>query len=372
MYRYILIPFLFFLSFSNSYPIECDSSDYMRIFVSPTINNINANNATNINEALNKYKEYSNGKNLCLLFQSNTIHSNIISMRNPILTNHDSYRDTFGFIWSSNNDLIISTYEDNNNNYATLYSGKYSNTGPQTGLAIVNSNNHNTLLIENIIFNFWEIGAIFLYKSSNIIIRNTIIERIGTRYFPDETAIIVEDDDNKPIYSAGALYIKDSKNITLENVILTDIHNNKQYKWDSSHALYIVRSSNITFTNSRIERASGSPIKLRRKETNNIFIKNNVLIYTSPAKQENVEQEGWIRFSGKKNDCPSKIVISNNIFQYPYCWNSYPQIYSNCKSLEAVKYSESNPKDCSEDNNDDDDSNNNIQWFDNEFKYDWN
>ena len=64
-------------------------------------------------------------------------------------------------------------------------------------------------------------------------------------------------------------------------------------------------------------------------------------------------------------NCPSGIVIENNIFHYPFCWECEGE---DCSTAVAVKYSISNETACGKNACSDDAK---VRWVNNDFRYQW-
>lgn len=300
---------------------------------------------------------------VCFLLQSNATFTEFPVMYDIDLTNYDPYRNKYALIWNSHRPLMVTTYDGSEK--ALLLSGCYTDPGPQMAIGIVNG---GPVTIDNLAFERWEVAVLFTYESEYITFTNNQLQYIGTRYFPDETAVLTEDDDDDvPMYSAGALYLKNTEFSEVAYNTMTDIHNNPNYYWSSSHAMYFSRGTHVDCHHNYVARASGSPLKVRRSQSNNITIHHNTFEYTSPAEQEDAVQKGWLRYSGSENNCPYDIFIHDNTFSYPYCWSDCQRKSDDNENDDdsddfyAIRYSESNPEYCPEDEG--------VYWDDNDFDY---
>ncbi len=249
------------------------------------------------------------------------------------------------FLWDLDKPLILSNYgtkaypiirsqqkyfaKDNGSdtNYKTI----------KTQIAIaVTAPSKQPVVIENIYLLEWEISAIWIYRTTNITIRNLIINKTGTLYFPEERYLLKE--PNHLIYAAGVIYPKNSSNIKIYNNSIRNSHNrNDSYGLTGDlHVFYLSKVSDVNIFNNNVKWTSGPPIKIRHN-SKNITIESNEFMYASPSKisDKHVEQQGFIRIPCKNLDtsCPMNVRIQNNKFHHPWCWGA------NCNNQKALRYS---------------------------------
>lgn len=195
------------------------------------------------------------------------------------------------------------------------------------------------VLIENLFFEMWEVGTIMLFETEDVTIRNIKIDKIGPYFFPDEQA--------EGVYAAGVVYPKNSTRVLIENIVMTNCHNNYS-SVGALHGFYCTRLNHSEIRNCYLKNVSGSAFKFRRSPANNVYVHDNECYYTGVSTQTPDQvQFGFVRYSGDKGEgCPYALTIENNIFYYPYCWSEYGE---DCRTAKAVKYSISNVKVCGED-----------------------
>jgi hypothetical protein len=136
---------------------------------------------------------------------------------------------------------------------------------------------------------------------------------------------------------------------------------------DALHGFYCTRLNHSEIRNCYLKNISGSPLKFRRSQANNVYVHDNEFYYTGVSTQfpYDVVQFGFLRYSGDSGDgCPYAITIENNIFHYPYCWEEE----ENCNTARAIKCSISNTGVCGEDACENPEK---VLWINNDFKYQW-
>lgn len=327
----------------NLSPEDCSSSS-QKIFISQaTGSDNNLGTRDKPIKTLDKAKQIaisSSAPEFCILLNGGEIFNQFSINKNSNIK--EGERDTFAFIWDINKALVLTNY---GNGKAILTQSKSSSNGaPGGAIAIIGIT--KGVKISNLELNQWQTNGIFVRYSENVKIENNKISNLGTKYFSDS--------NNANLYGAGALYIKDSKNINLTNNILINLHNQKEQAAEL-HAFYLTRTKDMEIKNNIIINSSGPPIKVRRT-TDNILIENNQFYYTGPEKSLGASQEGWLRYSGDSADkCPTKIVVKNNKFYFPFCDGK------KCTNAVAIKCSSSNCNDC----------NRGVDWGSNDFKYNW-
>ena len=275
---------------------------------------------------------------------------------NKQLRDYDRRRSTFAFVWDVDKSLRLSTYGADDP--AELYGGNCNTAGePSNCIAIVGVRNQK-VVIENLRIRSFRVGAIFVFESEDVLVRNCVIEEIGTHFFPDTI-------DHARIYAAGVVYPKNSRRVVIDGVTMTNCHNLPS-ELDKLHGFYCTRLQDSEIKNCFLKNISGSPLKFRRAETRNIYVHDNKFFYTGvPTQTKNQMQYGFVRYSGDtKGGCPSGIVIENNLFHYPFCWPDR----EDCTNATAVKYSISNISVCGSDACDDPKQ---VRWINNDFKMKW-
>lgn len=263
---------------------------------------------------------------------------------------------TFAFVWDIDKPLTISTYGSAEK--ARLYgAGYYTHSGgPGQAILIIEPSTQD-VLIENLFFEMWELGTIMVFESEDVHIRNIKIDKVGPYYFPEE--------QTPGVYCAGVIYPKNSTRILIENVVMTNCHNNYEQVGDL-HGFYCTRLSYSEIRNCFLQNISGSPFKFRRREANNDYVHDNQCYYTGVSTQTPGQvQFGFLRYSGDPGgNCPYALVFENNIFHYPYVWidREDPQ------TARAVHCTVSNETSCGSDACLDSSK---VKWINNDFKYQW-
>ena len=273
---------------------------------------------------------------------------------------------TCAFVWDIDKALKLSTYGSSEK--ARLYGGFYTHNGGPVAAIAIQAKSTKAVLIENLSFEMWEEGAIILEETENVTIRNIVIDKTGTYYFSDE--------QDRGAFMQAPIYPQASKRVLIENVEIRDAHN---WRGDRGglHGFYCTRMSDLEIRNCLLVNVSGSPFKIRRqprdRSPNNIHIHGNACYYTglsSNAPDEESDQPGFLRYSGEFYDdgtpnCPYGVVIENNRFHYPFCWDSEGE---DCTTAMAIKYSISNEAACGKNACCDDAK---VRWLNNDFKYQW-
>lgn len=264
--------------------------------------------------------------------------------------------NTYAFVWDIDKALTISTYGSDEK--AHLYGGYHTHEGGPTQAILIIDPSTKNVLIENLYFEMWEIGTIMVFESEDVHIRNIKIDKIGPYYFPGEQV--------EGVYVAGVIYPKNSTRILIEEVEMTNCHNNDG-ELGALHGFYCTRLSNSEIRNCYLKNISGSAFKFRRSPANNCYIHDNECYYTGVSTQTPDQvQFGFIRYSGDEDEgCPHSLIIENNIFHYPFCWGEKGE---NCNTAEAVKCSISNTRVCGSGACDDPA---NVKWINNDFKFQW-
>ena len=281
-------------------------------------------------------------------------------------TPSDVVDKTCAFVWDIDKALTLSTYGSPEK--AKLYGGFYSHNGGPVAAIAIQERSTKDVLIENLSFEMWEEGAIVLEETEDVTIRHVDIDKTGTYYFTDER--------DKDAFMQAPVYPQASKRVLIDNVRITDAHN---WRGDRGglHGFYCTRMGDLEIRNCLLVNVSGSAFKIRRqprdRSPNNIYIHDNACYYTglsSNAPDEESDQPGFLRYSGEMYDdgtpnCPSGIVIENNIFHYPFCWECEGE---DCSTAVAVKYSISNETACGKNACSDDAK---VRWVNNDFRYQW-
>ena len=264
--------------------------------------------------------------------------------------------NTYAFVWDLDRKLTFSTYGSDEK--AHLYGGKHTHEGGPTQAILVISPSTQDVLIENLYFEMWEIGTVMTFDTEDVTIRNIKIDKIGPYYFPDEQV--------EGVYVAGVIYPKNSTRVLIEDIVMTNCHNNYE-ELGALHGFYCTRLSHSEIRNCYLENISGSAFKFRRSPTHHVYVHDNECYYTGLSTQTPDQvQFGFVRYSGdEKEGCPYALIIENNVFHYPYCWSEYGE---DCRTAKAVKYSISNTKVCGEEACEDPQ---NVKWVNNDFRYVW-
>lgn len=281
-------------------------------------------------------------------------------------TESDVVDKTCAFVWDINKALTLSTYGSPKK--AKLYGGFYSHNGGPAAAIAIQEKSTKDVLIENLSFEMWEEGAIILEETEDVMIRNIKIDKTGTHYFTDE--------ESRGAFMQAPIYPQATKRVLIENVEITDAHN---WRGDRGglHGFYCTRMGDLEIRNCLLINISGSAFKIRRqprdRSSNNIYIHDNECYYTglsSNVPDEESYQPGFLRYSGEYyNDgtpnCPTGVVIENNIFHYPFCWDNEGE---DCRTAKAMKCSVSNKAACGKNACSDDTK---VRWINNDFKYQW-
>lgn len=264
--------------------------------------------------------------------------------------------NTYAFVWDIDRKLTISTYGSSKK--AHLYGGKHEHEGGPVQAMLIIAPSAQEVLIENLYFEMWEVGTIMLFDTEDVHIRNIRIDKVGPYFFPNEQV--------EGVYCAGVIYPKNSTRVLIEDVVMTNCHNNYE-ELGALHGFYCTRLSHSEIRNCYLKNVSGSPFKFRRSPANNVYVHDNACYYTGVSTQTPDQvQFGFVRYSGDKDEgCPYALTFENNIFHYPYCWE---ELGENCSNAKAVKYSISNTTVCGDNACED---TLNVRWIDNDFKYAW-
>jgi hypothetical protein len=274
---------------------------------------------------------------------------------------------TFAFIWDIDKELSISSYGSNEK--ALLYGGFYSHGGGPVAAILITEPSTKNVLVENLTLEMWAEATIVVSETEDVILRNIKLERVGTYYFTDEK-------DKSSFFPSG-IYPKNSSRILMEDIVMIDVLNIKGDR-GGLHGFYCTRLADSEIRNCTLINVCGSAFKVRREPhgrgPNNIYIHDNECYYTgtsnlSPPGDD--VQPGFLRYSGEYyNDdtpnCPSGIVIENNILHYPFVWENEGE---DPNKAHAFKCSVSNKKACGDgvcaDNPD------KVKWVNNDIKYKW-
>lgn len=225
-------------------------------------------------------------------------------------------------------------------------------------------NNQNTV-IENLHIDHWELSGVWNYRNQNCEIRNNIIERIGTIYFPGEEYIISEGGQkvgggpvctNWPIYAGGAIYAQRSRNVNIHNNVIKNVHNLDKDNYplvDKLHTLYVISASITKFQSNLVQRVSGPPLTIRA--SSNVVMTCNTL--ENAAAVTNVTQwyewtipyvqQGFVRMPATYDisnhvdyaNSSKYVQITDNQFFYPYFWDIEFGRSTNCTGQAAVERS---------------------------------
>jgi len=281
-------------------------------------------------------------------------------------TESDVVDKTCAFVWDIDKPLTLSTYGPNKK--ATIYGGYYAHHGGPAAAIAIQEGSTQDVLIENITFEMWEEGAIILEETEDVTIRNIRIDKTGTHYFTDE--------EERGAFMQAPIYPQAAKRVLIEHVEITNALN-----WPGDrgglHGFYCTRMGDLEIRNCLLVNVCGSAFKIRRqprdRSPNNIYIHDNECYYTglsSNVPDEESYQPGFLRYSGEMYrdgtvNCPTGIVIENNVFHYPFCWDSEGE---DCRSATAMQYSISNKTACGEQACSDPEK---VKWINNDFKYQW-
>lgn len=265
---------------------------------------------------------------------------------------------TYAFIWDMNKALTISTY--GSTEMAHLYGAGYylHSGGPERVILIVEPSTKD-ILIENLFFEMWQNSTIQTHETEDVHIRNIKIDKIGPYYFPEE--------QTSGVYCDGVLYPKNSTRILIEDVFMSNCHNNPG-SLGALHGFYCTRLNHSEIRNCFLTHISGSPFKFRRSRANNVYVHDNECYYTGLSTQittSEEEQPGFLRYSGDSNSgCPYALVFENNIFHYPYCVMDR----ENYQTCETIRCSISNTTVCGSGACEDSTK---VKWINNDFIYQW-
>ncbi|TWU32826.1 right-handed parallel beta-helix repeat-containing protein [Novipirellula artificiosorum] len=272
------------------------------------------------------------------------------------VTLYNSDETTFAFVWDIDKPLKISTYGSEDKARLSGAGYFHHSGGPGQAILIVEPSSKD-VLIENLLFEMWELGTIMTFNTENVHIRNVKIDKVGPYYFPEE--------QTSGIFCAGVLYPKNSTRILIEDVVMTNCHNNYEQVGEL-HGFYCTRLNHSEIRNCFLQNISGSPFKFRRKDANNCYIHGNQCYYTGVSTQTpNQVQFGFLRYSGDPGgNCPYALTFENNIFHYPYCWigKEDPQ------TCMAVRSTISNVDSCGSDASENPDR---VRWINNDFEFHW-
>ncbi|MBU2491701.1 MAG: T9SS type A sorting domain-containing protein [Bacteroidetes bacterium] len=320
----------------------------------------NDSNAGTINDPV---RTLTRAKELCLNSSDNSFE--ILLKGGDIFTEfypdtvslYGDDRTTFAFIWDINKELLISTYGSDEK--AKLDGTGYflHDGGPGAAILVIEPSKQN-VIIENLYFEMWIESTIMLFETEDVILRNIKINKIGPYYFPDEKTT--------GVYCAGVVYPKNSTRVLIENIEMTNCHNNFE-ELDDLHGFYCTRLNNSEIRNCYLANISGSPFKFRRSQANNVYVHDNECYYTGVSTQtDNQVQFGFLRYSGDPGgNCPYALTFENNIFHYPYLWVERGE---NPETSYAIKCSISNITSCGADACDDSTK---VKWINNDFKFKW-
>ncbi len=267
----------------------------------------------------------------------------------------------FGFVWNINRKLKFSTYGPAEK--AHLLGSKHRHEGgPTQGLLVIGPSEQD-VLIENLFFEMWQEGAIMVYETEDVHIRDIKINKIGTYYFPGEQT--PRNSSSYP-YTAGVIYPKNSTRILMEHIEMTNCHNIFE-DVTNLHGFYGTRLNESEIRNCYLKNVSGSPFKFRRSQANNVYIHDNEAYYTGHTEfEDSWAQPGFLRYSGDPGgDCPYALTFENNVFHYPFCWSEYGE---NCDTAEAILCSVSNTNSCGTEACTDPEK---VSWINNDIIYSW-
>ena len=336
------------------------------IYVSPTGNNANIGTLTNPIQTLSHAKtlcKNSSDSTFTILLEGGVTHAKFEAEGVEFYGN--GKYDYFGFVWDIDKPLTLSTYGSKEKAHLIGTGYTHGKREPTTPI-LVNQPSKQNVVIENLFIEMWQTGAIRVMRSQNVHIRNIKINKIGTYFIPDD--VIKPEDKNYP-YVAGVIYPKNSTNILIEKIVMTNCHNNFPES-DALHGFYCTRLSNSEIRDVYIKNVSGSPFKVRRGLAKNIYIHNVKAYYTGTTnthESEDLNQPGFLRFSGgPKDGCPENIIFENCVFWYPYCWSDK----EDCSKATTQIGSISNNKACGADEeiwtND-----KKVKWINVDFRLQW-
>ncbi|MEM9895554.1 MAG: PKD domain-containing protein [Bacteroidota bacterium] len=266
----------------------------------------------------------------------------------------------FAFVWNINRRLTLSTYGPDEK--AHLLGGAHKHEGgPTQGVLVINPSTQD-VLIENLFFEMWQEGALMVFETEDVHIRNIKINKIGTYYFPGEQT---PRGSSFP-YTAGVVYPKNSTRILMEDIVMTNCHNVFD-DVSGLHGFYGTRLNHSEIRNCYLKNVSGSPFKFRRSPANNVYVHDNECYYTGHTTFESSwDQPGFLRYSGDAGgNCPFALTFENNVFHYPFCWSENGE---DCTTTETILCSVSNTGSCGEDACTNPER---VKWIDNNIIYTW-
>lgn len=272
------------------------------------------------------------------------------------------------FIWDINKELTISTYGSSDK--AVLYGGFYKHNNEPVIAILIIEPSKKPVVIENISFEMWEESTLVIYETENVIARNIEVHKAGTYFFTDE-----EDD---AAFLPGVIYPKNSKNVLIDGVVMTNSHNVKGDR-GGLHGFYCTRLGDSEIRNVFMTEVSGSALKVRREPNgrvpNNLYFHNFEAYYTglsvTTGDSDEDQQVGFLRLSGEfysdnTANCPSKITIADSKFHYPFCWDNEGE---DCMNAEAALCSNSNQSACGQNACQEDTTR--VKWINNDIRYKW-
>ena len=313
-----------------------------------------------------------------ILLKSGDVFDNFEVMSSSTIKGDDSERWRYAFVWDIDRELYFSTFDGDE--MAVLFGGKYKNptklNKPQGGFCISSPSSQN-VVIENIHFKHWQTTAFHALETQNVVFKNNKVEKVGSMYFDPG----LTNDGNDYIFCAGVFYVRNSNNIHALNNEFSDMHNawskgptlSEEHSIDALHTFYLTRLKDSEIAHNKIVNTSGPPFKVRRQPaqgvSNNIHLHDNEFLYTGPSSYistlRNFAQKGWLRYSGERYEdgspnCPEGILIENNKFYYPYCWDEY----EDCETARAKLYSVSSTSACGDAGSNTD----KVIWKNNDFR----
>ncbi|MEQ9296941.1 MAG: T9SS type A sorting domain-containing protein [Cyclobacteriaceae bacterium] len=272
------------------------------------------------------------------------------------------------FIWDIDKELTISTYGAEEN--AILYGGFYKHNNEPVIAILIIEPSEQPVLIENITFEMWEESTLVIFETENVTARNLEVHKAGTYFFTDEL--------NENAFAPAVIYPKNSKNVLIDGVVMTEGHNVRGTR-GGLHGFYCTRLGDSEIRNVLMVNVSGSALKVRREANgrvpNNLLFDNFEAYYTglsvTTGNPDEDQQVGFLRLSGEfYNDgtanCPSQITITNSIFHYPFCWDNEGE---DCQLAEAALCSNSNENACGQNACQQDTTR--VKWINNDIKMQW-
>ncbi|MBP2831647.1 T9SS type A sorting domain-containing protein [Aquimarina sp. U1-2] len=315
------------------------------IYVSPNGNDNNDGNSPNTAiRTLTRAKELcenSRDNSFTILLEGGVTHDEFET--DFVKIYNDSDPEQFAFVWDIDKELTISTY--GSTRFARLDGAQYdySDGEPTVAICIIEPSSKK-VVIENLFIENFQEGTIRTHDTENVTIRNIDVNNIGTRFHPDPNNSADPGADGYP-YVAGVIYPKNSNNVLIENIVMTNCHN-IFVDSDGLHGFYATRLSNSTIRNVYMRNVSGSPIKTARRAANNITFSEFKCYWTGTTNthgSDELVQPGFYRLSSKSGDgCPTNNVIENSTFWYPYCWSEY----EDCGKADGQICSVTSPSEC--------------------------